>query len=90
MLSFYLFMLSFYHYTTLANPVPPACMGKSVCFEKGDRGVAFVLSPMSRNFEVVCHDSWDKVDAEVACKEAKGMAHPKLPNIVGKTTLRTP
>ena len=68
MLSFYLFIL--FWYKTLANPVPPACIGKSVCFENGDRGVAFVLNPISRNFEVVCHDSWDKVDADVACKEA--------------------
>ena len=68
MLSSFLFFL--FCHTSLANPVPPACIGKTVCFEKGDRGVVFVLSPTSRNFEVVCHDNWDKVDADVACKEA--------------------
>jgi len=57
--------------TTLANPpVPPECTGQSICFEKGDRGLVFVFNPRSRSFEVVCHNSWEKVDADVACKEA--------------------
>merc|ERR1712110_652124 len=57
--------------TTLANPpVPPECAGQSICFEKGDRGLIFVFSPRSRSFELVCHNSWEKVDADVACKEA--------------------
>ena len=67
---FFISVLSF-SATSLANPVPPECTtGQSICFEKGDRGLIFVLSPRSRSFEVVCHDSWDKVDADVACKEA--------------------
>ena len=57
--------------TTLANPpVPPECTGQSICLEKGDRGLVFVFNPKSRNFELVCHSSWEKVDADVACKEA--------------------
>ena len=67
---FFISVLSF-SATSLANPVPPECTtGQSICFENGDRGLIFVLSPRSRSFEVVCHDSWDKVDADVACKEA--------------------
>ena len=57
--------------TTLANPPdPPECTGQSICFEEGDRGLVFVFNPWNRNFELVCHSSWEKVDADVACKEA--------------------
>jgi len=67
-LQFFLCVLFFS--ATFANPVPHECTGQSICFEKGDRGLVFVFNPRSRSFEVVCHDSWDKVDADVACKEA--------------------
>ena len=45
-------------------PLPTGCIGKSVCFEKGDRGLLFVLNPRSRSIEVVCHEGWGQVNAK--------------------------
>ena len=63
--------LSLWCTTTGAYQVPPSCTGnKPVCFEKGDNGAVFVFKPETKKFEAICHDGWDKMDADVACKDA--------------------
>ena len=43
---------------------------KSVCLGNGDHGAVFVFHQESKKYEAICHDNWDKVDADVACREA--------------------
>ena len=63
--------LSLWCMTTGAYHVPPSCTGnKPVCFENGDSGAVFVFKPETKKFEAICHDGWDKMDADVACKDA--------------------
>ena len=66
----FLFLLLWFT-TTGAYHVPPSCTGENaVCFENEDNGAIFVFNPEAKKFEAICHDDWDKVDADVACKEA--------------------
>ena len=72
------FLFLFLCSTTIgAYQVPPSCFGKPVCFENGDNGAVFVFNPETKKFEAICHDGWDKLDADVACKNA-GFPHGAL------------
>ena len=51
-------------------PAQPCDSSKTICLTDGDRGAILVYSPRRRIFLPVCHDRWDRADAEVACKEA--------------------
>ena len=53
-----------------STDLPKCAAGKSVCFENGDHGAVFVFHHERKKLEAVCHDNWDKVDADVACREA--------------------
>ena len=54
-----------------SDPLPPSCSGgRSVCLLEGDRGEVFVFETSSQSYRPICDDSWDRMDASVACKEA--------------------
>ena len=70
--------LSVWWSTITAYRVPSSCDGgKKVCFEREDHGTAFVFNPDTKKYEVICHDGWDRADADVACKMA-GFKHGAL------------
>ena len=49
-------------------PAPTHCQGKQVCLSQEDRGVVLVFYGGAH--QPVCDDSWDQVDADVACRQA--------------------
>ena len=49
-------------------PAPAHCQGRQVCLSQEDRGVVLVFYGGAH--QPVCDDSWDQVDADVACRQA--------------------
>ena len=80
---FFLFTSVWHGASWASTDLPKCAAGKSVCFEHGDHGAVFVFHHERKQLEAVCHDNWDKVDADVACREA-GFPRGALQQILTK------